>query len=125
MEIGGSSILNGGRANNSAVIRTTQNHSSLVFNKILEEKLKRATAGEPGMYFTNNSDYGTNPCCEIALKPFQFCNLTEVNVSNISSQTDLDDRVEASNIARYITGGLHRFSLSQAHVGNKLLNKML
>ena len=50
------------------------------------------------MYFTNNSDYGTNPCCEIALKPFQFCNLTEVNVSNIESQKDLDQRVKLATL---------------------------
>ena len=50
------------------------------------------------MYFTNNSDYGTNPCCEIALKPFQFCNLTEVNVSNIESQEDLSKRCKLASL---------------------------
>jgi ribonucleoside-triphosphate reductase len=27
-----------------------------------------------------NYDFGTNPCSEIILRPFQFCNLTEVVV---------------------------------------------
>ena len=30
--------------------------------------------------------------CEIALRPFQFCNLTEINVGNIESQVDLNNR---------------------------------
>ena len=80
-----------GRANNSAVIRRHR-VTKVEFNTFWK-KVKESNAGEPGMYFTNNSDYGTNPCCEIALKPFQFCNLTEVNVSNIQNQKDLDDRV--------------------------------
>ena len=79
-----------GRANNSAVIRRHRiTHSEF---KKFWKKIQESNSGEPGMYFTNNSDYGTNPCCEIALKPFQFCNLTEVNVSNIESQEDLELR---------------------------------
>lgn len=35
-------------------------------------------------------------CGEIALKPFQFCNLTEVNVSNVTSQEDLNERCKAA-----------------------------
>lgn len=83
-----------GRANNSAVI---------VRNKIKEEefnsfweKIKNSGSGEPGIYFTNDKDWGTNPCCEIALKPNQFCNLTTINVSNIESQEDLNKRVIAA-----------------------------
>lgn len=85
-----------GRANNSAVIRRhriTQSEFKLFWKKIQE-----SNSGEPGMYFTNNSDYGTNPCCEIALKPFQFCNLTEVNVSNIESQEDLSERCKLASL---------------------------
>jgi ribonucleoside-diphosphate reductase alpha chain len=36
---------------------------------------------------------GTNPCCEIALNPNQFCNLVEVNGSDIEDQADLNERV--------------------------------
>jgi ribonucleoside-diphosphate reductase alpha chain len=50
-------------------------------------------SGEPGLYWTENKDWGTNPCCEIALRPYQFCNLCEVNVSDVVSQEDLNDRV--------------------------------
>ena len=85
-----------GRANNSAVIRRHR-VTKVEFNTFWK-KVKESNAGEPGMYFTNNSDYGTNPCCEIALKPFQFCNLTEVNVSNIQNQKDLNNRVKYATL---------------------------
>ena len=32
----------------------------------LWERVKASGAGEPGFYFTNDKDYGCNPCCEIA-----------------------------------------------------------
>lgn len=34
--------------------------------------------------------------CEIALRPFQFCNLCEVNVSDVVDQEDLNARVKAA-----------------------------
>ena len=34
--------------------------------------------------------------CEIALRPNQFCNLTEINMSNISSQEELNERAKAA-----------------------------
>ena len=61
----------------------------------LWDKIVASNSGEPGVYFSNDKDWGTNPCCEIALRPFQFCNLTEVNVSNVTSQEDLNERVKA------------------------------
>lgn len=83
-----------GRANNSAV---------LLRNKITEEyfmdlwkKIEASGAGEPGIYLSNDKDWGTNPCCEIALRPFQFCNLCEVNVSDVVDQEDLNARVKAA-----------------------------
>jgi len=81
-----------GRANNSAVV---------LRHKITEEefrklwkKIELSGSGEPGIYFSNDKDWGTNPCCEIALRPYQFCNLCEVNVSNVESQEDLNERVK-------------------------------
>ena len=60
------------------------------------KKIVASNSGEPGIYFSNDKDWGTNPCCEIALRPYQFCNLTEVNVSNVESQEDLNTRVRAA-----------------------------
>jgi len=47
--------------------------------------------------------------CEIALRPFQFCNLTEVNVSNIESQEDLNRRVKAAALIGTLQAGYTEF----------------
>ena len=62
------------------------------------EVLKDSGSGEPGFYFTNDKEMGTNPCCEIGLNPFQFCNLTSVNVSDVETQEDLNNRVKNATI---------------------------
>ena len=62
----------------------------------LWDRVRASGAGEPGFYFTFDKDWGTNPCCEIALRPYQFCNLTEVNVSNIDTQEEYEARVRAA-----------------------------
>jgi len=83
-----------GRANNSAVL--LRNKATEEFFMKLWDKIKESGAGEPGIYFNNDKDWGTNPCCEIALRPFQFCNLCEVNVSDVVDQDDLNARVKAA-----------------------------
>jgi ribonucleoside-triphosphate reductase len=80
-----------GRANNSAVLERGA-VSKLEFDA-LWKRIEASGSGEPGIYWTNNLDWGTNPCCEIALRPYQFCNLCEVNVSDVQDQTDLNNRV--------------------------------
>jgi ribonucleoside-triphosphate reductase len=79
-----------GRANNSAVILRNKVKKSEFLE--LWNKVEMSNAGEPGIYFTNDKDWGTNPCCEIALRPFQFCNLCELNVSNIIDEEDITKR---------------------------------
>jgi ribonucleoside-triphosphate reductase (thioredoxin) len=83
-----------GRANNSAVL--LRNKITREYFDLLWTKIQMSGSGEPGIYLTNDKDIGTNPCCEIALKPNQFCNLTEINVSNIASQQDFNDRAAAA-----------------------------
>jgi ribonucleoside-diphosphate reductase alpha chain len=82
------------RANNSAVL--VRHRVEKEFFMKLWERIQHSDSGEPGVYFTNDKEWGTNPCCEIGLRPFQFCNLCEVNVSNIESQEDLNERVKAA-----------------------------
>ena len=82
-----------GRANNSAVVMRHKIDEEEFFK--LWKKIELSGSGEPGIYFSNDKDWGSNPCCEIALRPFQFCNLCEVNVSNVESQEDLNERVKA------------------------------
>jgi len=81
-----------GRANNSAVLM--RHKVTKEFFMGLWKRIELSGAGEPGIYLNNDKDWGTNPCCEIALRPYQFCNLCEVNVSNIVSQDDLNERVK-------------------------------
>ena len=83
-----------GRANNSAVLLRNIITEEFFFE--LWNKIEASGAGEPGIYFSNDKDWGTNPCCEIALRPFQFCNLCEVNVSDVVDQDDLNARVKAA-----------------------------
>ena len=83
-----------GRANNSVVLLRHKIDKEYFMN--LWDRVKASGAGEPGFYFSNDKDWGTNPCCEIGLRPYQFCNLTEVNVSNVESQEDLNERVRAA-----------------------------
>jgi len=80
-----------GRANNSAVLIRSRLRKAMF--KGLWQRIKDSGSGEPGIYLSHDKDWGTNPCCEIALRPYQFCNLTEVNVSDVKDQTDLNMRV--------------------------------
>ena len=84
-----------GRANNSAVVIRSKVKKSDFLE--LWGKIVASNSGEPGIYFSDDKYWGTNPCCEIALRPYQFCNLCEVNVSNIESQEDLNLRVKAAS----------------------------
>ena len=83
-----------GRANNSAVVMRHKIDEEEFLK--LWKKIELSGSGEPGIYFSNDKDWGTNPCCEIALRPFQFCNLCEVNVSDVVDQEDLNNRVQAA-----------------------------
>lgn len=96
-----------GRANNSAVLLRSK--VSEDFFKSLWKKIELSNAGEPGIYLSNDKDWGTNPCCEIALRPFQFCNLCEVNVSDVESQEDLEERVKAATFIGTMQAGYTDF----------------
>ena len=96
-----------GRANNSAVLM--RHKITKEFFMDLWKRVELSGAGEPGIYLNNDKDWGTNPCCEIALRPFQFCNLCEVNVSNIKDQDDLNNRVNAAAFIGTLQAGYTDF----------------
>lgn len=79
-----------GRANNSAVL--LRGEISEQEFKSLWKRIELSNSGEPGIYWTNDLEWGTNPCVEIALRPYQFCNLCEINADDIDSQEDLNQR---------------------------------
>ena len=96
-----------GRANNSAVL--LRHRITKEFFLDIWKRVEASNAGEPGIYLSNDKDWGTNPCCEIGLRPFQFCNLTEVNVSNITDQRDLEHRVRAAAFIGTLQAGYTDF----------------
>lgn len=96
-----------GRANNSAVL--LRNKITKEFFLSLWKKIEASGAGEPGIYLSNDKDWGTNPCCEISLRPFQFCNLCEVNASDIESQEDFNARVKAAAFIGTLQAGYTKF----------------
>lgn len=62
-----------GRANNSVVLKRDEITEKEWFD--IWKKVEESNSGEPGVFWTNDYDYGTNPCAEIALRPNQYCNL--------------------------------------------------
>ena len=96
-----------GRANNSAVLERGAIGEEEFYS--LWDRIEASGSGEPGIYWSNNKDWGTNPCCEIALRPYQFCNLCEVNVSDVSCQEDLNNRVTAAAFFGTLQAGFTDF----------------
>lgn len=84
------------RANNSAVLprkEVTQEEFFHIF-----QMCKDSGAGEPGFSWTDNPDWGFNPCHEISLNPNQFCNLTTINQTGINSEKDFLNRVYSASL---------------------------
>jgi ribonucleoside-diphosphate reductase alpha chain len=54
-------------------------------------------------------DFGTNPCSEIILRPYQFCNLTEVIVRDTDTLEELKDKVELATILGTFQSSFTRF----------------
>ena len=96
-----------GRANNSAVL--LRHKIKKEFFMGLWKRIELSGAGEPGIYLSNDKDWGTNPCCEIALRPNQFCNLCEVNASDIESQEDFEARVKGAAFIGTLQAGYTDF----------------
>ena len=83
-----------GRANNSAVLLRSMIDKDTFMG--LWAKIEASNSGEPGFLFTNDKDAGTNPCAEINLKANQFCNLCEINASDIETQEEYNARAKAA-----------------------------
>ena len=96
-----------GRANNSAVILRHKVDKEYFMK--LWDRIKKSGSGEPGIYLSNDKDWGTNPCCEIALRPYQFCNLTEVNASDLENQEEYEARVKAASFLGTLQAGYTDF----------------
>lgn len=95
------------RANNSAVLPRGEVTEKEF--RALMQRVEDSGCGEPGVYWTNNKDWGTNPCCEIALRPYQMCNLTEINAGAISSQRQFNDAASAAAFIGTLQAGYTDF----------------
>jgi len=107
-------------ANNSAVYGETP-----TVGKFMEEwlSLYNSHSGERGIFNREaakktvakyghrdpNFDFGTNPCSEIILRPYQFCNLTEVVVRHDDTLETLKDKVELATILGTIQSTFTKF----------------
>ena len=84
-------------ANNTAVFYRPELTKEM-FDKFFNE-VSNSFSGEPGIMLTNDPDknINSNPCAEISLNPFQFCNLCEVVSKDIKDKQDFLDRVKAAS----------------------------
>ena len=97
-------------ANNSAVYESRRPDPSFFMKKWRE--LYDSKSGEPGIFSRyacqqiaarngrrdSTFEFGTNPCSEIILRPFQFCNLTEVVVRPTDGLDELRRKVRIASI---------------------------
>jgi ribonucleoside-diphosphate reductase alpha chain len=64
---------------------------------IFNREASKAQAARNGRRNTDH-EFGTNPCSEIILRPYQFCNLSEVVVRENDTQLDLEWKVRMATI---------------------------
>lgn len=95
-----------GYANNSGVINRAM--SEFEVDKYMQNVFD-SYSGEPGIFSRwaanntrperrNHSMYGTNPCGEVVLNPWQFCNLSIANVRPNDTIVDLQRKVRLAAI---------------------------
>jgi len=84
------------RANNSAVLprgAVKKDQFEYIYKMCIE-----SNAGEPGFFWTNDENLGTNPCAEISLQSNQFCNLTTINQTGVKDKKDWLNRVYSATL---------------------------
>ena len=107
-------------ANNSAVYNETP-----TVGKFMEEwlSLYNSHSGERGIFNREaarktvekyghrdpNFEFGTNPCSEIVLRPYQFCNLTEVVARHDDTKQTLIEKVKLATILGTIQSTFTKF----------------
>ncbi len=108
-------------ANNSAVYERRRPDAGFFMGKWKD--LYDSKSGEPGLFSRYacqsiaarngrrdpNFDFGTNPCSEIILRPFQFCNLTEIVVRSSDTLDSLKRKARVASILGTIQSGFTDF----------------
>ena len=75
-----------------------------IFNRVASQKQAALNGRRDPEY-----NFGTNPCSEIILRPYQFCNLTECVVRATDSIDDLERKVKLATILGTIQSTLTKF----------------
>ncbi len=72
---------------------------------------RQAAKNQAKKFKRRNPDYefGTNPCSEIILRPYQFCNLTEVVVRATDTMEDLERKIRLATILGTIQSTYTKF----------------
>jgi len=72
---------------------------------------RQASKNQAAKYERRDPDheFGTNPCSEIILRPYQFCNLTEVVVRATDNVDDLERKVKLATILGTIQSTYTKF----------------
>lgn len=125
-------------ANNSVVITGQWQKSQFdrYFDMMVDSR-----SGEPGIFsrYAANitkparrayAEFGTNPCGEVALNPWQFCNLSIANVRYTDSTADLKEKVRLAAIwgtmqAAYLTKVNHTPQLRPQWYINQVNERLL
>ncbi|MGD9697568.1 hypothetical protein [Acinetobacter sp.] len=95
------------RANNTAVALRYRIKEDEFFDFM--KKVEASGSGEPGIFFTNDPEWGLNPCAEVSLRKNQFCNLVTINASDLESQEDLNKRAKAASFIATLQAGYTDF----------------
>jgi ribonucleoside-triphosphate reductase len=76
---------------------TSLYHSHSGERGLFSRAASKSQAGKNGRRSTNH-DFGTNPCSEIILRPYQFCNLTEAVIRAQDTEKDLQRKVYLATV---------------------------
>ncbi len=92
-----------GKSNNSVALNRTTTIRDEFFE--IMKRCKDSKAGEPGAWWCDEDDSGTNPCVETSLRRNQYCNLTTQNVYDIYSQEQLNKQSRAASFIGTLQAG--------------------
>lgn len=95
------------RANNSVVLH--REHTTKEEFMSIMKACQDSNAGEPGFFWTNDYEWGINPCAEISLNSNQFCNLTSINQTGITTEKEFMKRVKAAAFIGTLQASLTNF----------------
>ena len=95
------------RANNSALLMRDEISEEQFFE--LWKKIEASGSGEPGFYWSNSRDMGINACQEASLEKGGLCNLTTMNVADVHSQNDLNNRAKCAAFIGTLQAGYTDF----------------